>query len=388
MSNKAPNFDILIGGVSITDAVRTNLLNINLTESIKNTAKFEFTMGDFEGFDLDPETLKLGNPIKLYLGYGTNIHFVFAGEITKVTPNFSNKDSSTLKVTALDKSYLFKREPFPKIFEGSIYPNLKAVAKSIVENRGLNFVLSPVQNLLDFTLEDDQDVNQKSDTDWQVLKKLASIKNYKLFVRDNTVFMLDTPSLIGRQKVRLVLEHRPDDIDVRAGAVIPLKSFTPSIGAAKQKEKVRLISWKATGGKKAEENLGEISLVEDLLDLVVGIADEIPAEGNSVYTDIKFRTNTIETIRVIGQVKTKEQAKAIVEAELERRAEDLVTGSGIIQGEPLLQFGQRHTFKVNDLSGIARQYSGEYHVTEVAHKIDTDQGYNTHFKVRRTGLTK
>ena len=369
MSNAAPSCSIVINGRPLSGIIMQNIIKLTYSESIKDTAKLSFAIGHYEGFDLTFEDVRVGSGVKLSLGYGVNLMEVFAGEIVSVQPNYEEEDTS-LNIEVLDRSYLLKKKPIPVLFTADKFPDLKSVAEHIVRKHDLDFVLNPQTKLLNYKLTDDQGIDQGDDTDWSMLDDMARTNNYKLFVRDNTVYMVDTDFLITEQLEKLIFEYRPSEPDVNLGIVIPLKKFDPRMGVEDQREAAQLISWTPEGSSPITED--EAALPD--------------TEGEDGYTDIKFRATTVETIRVKGNIRNKAQAQALVEAELQRRAENIVTGSGTVQGLPTLKFGQIHIFRTNGLGDISRKYSGTYHITEVTHEVTIDGGFVTGFRVRRNGL--
>jgi phage protein D len=348
MPDGGPGFSLSVNGQPITGVVRDNLVSMKLTESVEDTAKLTFA------------------------GYGSELVQVFDGEIVDIGPVYSEEDSSVLEVVALDRSYLLKRKPIPFIFTGDKFDNMKDVAEYIVNKHGLSFTLNPQKKLLDYKLEDDQGIEQTNETDWEILTKLARTGNYKLFVRGNTVYMVDIDWLVGSQTIPFIFEHRPSEINIEYDVVVPLKEFKAKLGSKGQRDKVMVISWTSVGSDPESKEE----------------ATDPDTDGDVGYTDIKFQSNTIETIRVKGPVTSKAQARAYAKAELQRRADLAVQGEALISGEPRLMFGQIHMVKVWDLDRFGKQYSGHYYIKEVTHVLDADEGFTTAFKVTRRGLSK
>ena len=163
-----------------------------------------------------------------------------------------------------------------------------------------------------------------------------------------------------------------DAIDTR-----PLATFRPQVGSAEQREKVEIIGWTPSGSS------GETKA-----------RTALDGGKDQVYTDIKVRTQTTETVRIHGvrlpsNVEAQWQARALVEAELDRRARNLVRGDAVLAtGEPYLRVGQRHIVQVNDLRPFGAKFSGEYTITAVRHEIDEQGVCRTEFDVRRPEVTK
>lgn len=372
MSNKAPSYSIEINGNELDNISKANITEISVRLDIEDTSKLSFGISQYEGFGIKRDQLKLRSPVLVSFGYGDELIPIFDGEITQVSPTYSQEESSKLEITALDRSYLLKKKPFPFMFTGDKFDSLKAIAEHLVNKHKLSFTVDPGDKLEGYKLKDDQAIEQENETDWEILGEIADTGNYRLLCIGQTVYMVSREYLVRNQGNRFIFEHRPSSVDVNIGAVVPLMEFTPKLGASGQREKAMIISWTPEGKTTQTE--------EESID-----AD---TEGNVGYTDIKIQSSSIEVIRVKGNVRTKGQAKALVDAELARRAENLVNGSGIVQGDPRIKLGSLHLFKLNDLDDIGLQYSGDYYITEVIHTMDLESGFRTQFSVQRNGLSK
>jgi phage protein D len=372
MSSNAPTYKILLGGKLLSTTELSSVSGIKLIESITNTAKLTIGIVDHIDFVITSDRVKLGTEIEVRMGYGQELESMFVGEIVEVKPVFPLSGVPAIELTALDRSYLLKKKPLPFIFEASKFPNFGAIANYIAKKHRLEFLTGSSDKAISYTLSDDSAIEQTNETDWEIMTQLSRTGNYKLFVRGSILYMVDNDWLLSHQQYRYIFEYRPSTIDTDLGLVIPLKSFEPKLGAKGQREKVQVISWKAAGSSNKDE-------VE---------ASNPPTEGNRGYTDIKVQSSTIETIRVPVIVTSKAQAKAAAESELQRRAESLVKGSGAVQGMAGLRIGHLHTFRLNGFSDLGRDYSGNYHITEVTHTYDNKIGYVTKFEVRRMGLSK
>jgi len=369
MPDKAPDFGIICNGVEITDLVKSHLGSLVYDESLEATAKLEFGIRESEAFSLDPEDFKLGTSVELYMGYTDGVSKIFEGEIGKVSPEFPLEDPSVLKVIAYDQSYKLKRVSPPKIYKG---PDLKAIAEEISKKHGLKIVVDPPGPLSDFSLEDDQSIEQIDETDWEILDRLAQVGNYKLFVKFDTLYLVQKKYLVSNQSEKFRLIYRPTEEELQDFYARPLLEFFPEIASDQQRLKVEVISWAAidSRGKK----YGKMSL------------SEAETKGEA-YTEVKVKTEVIETMRIVGKAaRTTGQAKMIAQGELQRRADGLIKGMAVIMGNPLVQMGQEHELVLRDLGKFSDQYSGDFFLTGVRHQLDL-KGYLTFFDVRRTGLT-
>jgi phage protein D len=166
--------------------------------------------------------------------------------------------------------------------------------------------------------------------------------------------------------------ERPTPDDLHDG-VIPLLEFTPKVGTSGQRGSVRIISWTP---EKPEGLTEKIDM------------DDIESGDVIVYTDIKFIADKgIEYHRVTDIIRDEKHAKALVKAELKRRAEKMVTGEVEIPGNPHIRMGYEIWIQLKTFGDIGRQYTGLYTVTKAKHELSKD-GYRTKLELRRPGLTK
>ena len=105
MPDNAIDFDVTINGKLLTSIHKSHLSSMVYEESLKETAKLELAISDYEGFDLDPNNYKLGSSVELSLGILPEISPVFGGEIAQIPPLFPVGDIPDLGLICYDKSY-------------------------------------------------------------------------------------------------------------------------------------------------------------------------------------------------------------------------------------------------------------------------------------------
>ena len=382
MPDKAPDFRIVIGYRDLVPAEKTHIGSLELQESLDETAKFEFSITDSEAIQLDPTLYRLGTPVMLYLGYVDDLSLVFHGEIAKVAPDFPQEASvPRLQITCHDLSYKLKRAPGAHIFKSSEYPNLYKIATYLINKYGLDAIINPDTPLKDYKLGDGQSINQEDETDWEILNDIAKGLNHRLFVRETTVYIVSDNYLMSEQVAfKNNMIYRPTSKQLRqAQNNIPLLSFRPEVGSDGQRERVEVLSWHVRRAKPDKFSKAELS-------------ETTTEKGGDIYTEIRVKTEVVETLRIFGVAISPDnegQARALAEAEIQRRADNLVHGyDAVIPGNPLIRPGQEHWLQLNALGKFGQQYSGNYFLTSVRHELTTDEGFLTYFDCRRSGLTK
>lgn len=371
MFNASSDYKLFINSLELLGDLKPHIIGLEHEDSFSETGKVEFTIKDFEGFDISPDYFKLEAPVELLLGYGNDLSKVFAGDIVSVGPDYPKDEVSSLKITAYDRSYILKKVPKPKVYTN---PNMLRMAKEIAKDNGLEIIINPENILKDYKFKDDQSITQIDETDWQLLNKLAEVGNYKLFIIDNTIYLVDDNYLLTEQENKFAFIYNPFVNELDYETILPCLSFNPSVGVKDQRIKVEVIAWasKDTDGQK----YGKADI------------ENANTEGDS-FTQIKIKTGGSQTLTITGvTAKTDAQAKTIATAELQRRADNLVIVEATIKGNHLIRFGQKHTFKLNGLGDYGKQYSGDYMITDYTNNIVSDEGgYITTLKLRRSGLT-
>jgi uncharacterized protein len=88
------------------------------------------------------------------------------------------------------------------------------------------------------------------------------------------------------------------------------------------------------------------------------------------------------SVRVREAPHDREQAQAIADAELRRRARAFVRVSGVTRGSPSMQVGSRLT-----LQRVGRMFEGSgYYVREYCHTYDRERGFRTTFEAERATI--
>ncbi len=377
MPDKAPDFQIVIGTHELTIAERRCVSHLELQESLEETAQLEFHITESETAQFDPAIFKLGTPIRLSLGYVNELSELFDGDIVRVSPDFPQKmESAKLIITCQDRSYRMKRAGGPMEFAPPKYPTLFSIVKFIVDKYGLKLVLNPEDVLKQAVQKDDQHVLQENETDWLLIYDYVNPRDYRFFVRSNTVYIVKNDWLKRQQTKRLNLIYQPEADQLRNGA-LPLLSFHPEVGSDGQRSRIEVLSWhvkRDTPDKYSKALLNQMQTEPD--------AD--------TYTEIQFRAEIIETFKIFNRaVRDEAEARKLAEAELQRRADNFVRGyDAVIAGNPHIRLGQEHDLQLNALRKHGQQFSGPYWITAVRHELTLDEGYLTYFDCTRSGLSK
>ena len=240
--------------------------------------------------------------------------------------------------------------------------------------------IEPVENLKTYKVEQ---VTQIDKTDFEILATIAKDGNLNLLVHGNIVFLVDdkymtTPEFHNAvrpgstaRKFRFV--HNHTDEDLSAENTWPLVSFVPELGSGGQRTQVEVKVWDSISDEGVRFGKGKIQ----------------PSKTGVGYTEVVVKTETIETVRILGKTAENEaQARYLAINEMERLAKELVKAEAMPAiGTPHLRVGMPINIVTRGLQPFGAMFTGEYIITAVRHNIDSDGSYTTPFNVRRDGVT-
>jgi phage protein D len=157
---------------------------------------------------------------------------------------------------------------------------------------------------------------------------------------------------------------------VRFGYGNELLEFTVLADLADQRSSVTVTGWDVAGKRRLSERADDGALGAEL------------AGGDSGASVL--RTALAERTEVVSYAPLPlgaDEARARAEALFRARARRFVRGHGVAQAEAGLRVGA-----TVQLDALGPLFSGDYYVTEVSIRFDTETGMRTHFVVERPGL--
>lgn len=336
-------FDML--AVSVTDTIeRADSFSFHVTARGARSQQGQFASGDQLQW-MDGQIFKEGSEVAIEMGYGDDAAFRFLGEITAVSPQFSENQPPFLIVRGFSLYHRLqrrrRREPFVNITDSDIARELaKAVGlqAEVDETDIKNLLFSPANATFD-----------------AILRERAARLNYEVTVKQKILYF-QQPRYLKQASPLLTLEW---------GSA--LRSFNLNLSTYNMPTEVVVEgSQTARGGKKQ---------------LVVGQAKAGQERG-------KLGTQTGPQLaeRIFGKnailwndhnISNQQEAQKLAQAQLEAKALDFITGRGSCVGNPKLS-----ARNVIELKGLGKRFSGNYYLTSVTHTIDA-HGYRTDFEVKR-----
>jgi Bacteriophage probable baseplate hub protein len=339
----SPSFDVLVDGKSLDREIHTQITSLTVDDDINKISMFEFEIeaSDYskeENAWVDYEGFAVGKQIEIKMGYGSELHSLFKGEITGLEPSFYCDRLPKLTVRGYDRRHRLQRgsrvRTFTQIKDSDI-------ASQIASEAGLT------PNVEDSEVAHEY-VIQANQSDLDFLLERAGLINYEVMVEDKTLYFRKTPqdkSSIARLKMG-------DD----------LLEFHPRLTSANQVSKVSVFGWSLKEKKEIRAHGTDTSSKSS-----AGLSKDAFGEATEFVTS--------------HPVTTQAEADQIAKAALAKQGLELIEGTGSCLGRADLKKG-----KMIQIEGASKRFDGQYYVTAVIHRMGWESGYLTEFTVHRSAL--
>lgn len=346
----APALSISIDGTDITslgivvDSV-TYESNVEEADSFgfRVSNAFDIISRDFKQDWIDSYLVKDAN-VEISMGYVDKFETMMSGVVTQLEFNFSEGDAATIYVKGMDRSFY--------MMSGNGVESWKNMKHSQIVSKIIG-----LYGLQEGEIEDTGDIIEKEtqgrgESDFLLIKRLAEENGFEFFV-------------IGK---KVYFRQSNDSTDASP-------NLTLTLGKG-------LLSFDAT-----------VNIDNNMVTKVVMTRDDVENKqkfkGESSDTD-KYTGGNMSSVQILTQKCTKkpiynEEARTIISNEdaaqkakstLNKRSEDLVTGSATTVGLPEIRAGL-----YIKIEGVGERLSKLYYVTKATHTFDTN-GYWTNFSFR------
>jgi phage protein D len=265
---------------------------------------------------------------------------VFKGEITSLEPEFT-QEGFLLTVRGYDRSHRLNR-----VRKTATYQDMSAsqIAKKLASANGLSPTVTETGVTTKFT-------QQNNETDWEFLWRLASMYDYELVVEDKRLFFRPAGGAAGAATVEFDwAKSKPQLIALR-----------PRVTGVQQVKEVVVRGWDPQQKRKLEAKAA-----------VGPAASSIGLDRGRVVKALGGGTLTVADAPVTTQAEASKLAAAFA-AQL---GNAFLHADGTCDGDPRVVPGAK--LKV---SGLGRQFSGEYVVSKATHHFQGGGGYFTKFVV-------
>ena len=310
----------------------------------------------------DADVFLEGSSVTIGMGYVDDLHNLFDGEITSLSPSFPESGIPTMRIEGHTRLHWLQGTPKTRTFQNM-------TDKEIAEQIGRDLAESH-QTSLDVKA-DDTDIKhpyviQYNQTDLEFLFERARRKGFELFVQDKTLFYSKVRN--DRGKLCSFVWGRTARTPDKKQRIFPLLSFYPTMNTLRQVSKVIVRGYDPQSMKEIVGQAGE-----DAIGTTMGgrIGPQVAAQALGCRN---------EEIRVSSPISSQSEAEQLARAIYLDRALDFVNATGTSIGLPELKAGC-----VVNVEGLGRHFNGEYYVTQATHTI-SNAGYLTHFTVRKNSI--
>jgi Bacteriophage probable baseplate hub protein len=354
----APAYAVRLGK---SDLVRDLLLAVSQVEVdmvLGAASRFTFTLTDCYSQKLHAfktgrgaevlELLNFGSEIEVFMGYreGDSMPLAVSGMITEITTSFPNGGSPELSIAGYDHGFPLT------IGKNSRTWKKRRDSDAAQEIASYNNVAATIET----TEEEHPQIEQKEESDWEFLKKLADRNHFELYVDEKRKLHFAKPNDKADAVVRLIYGQG-------------LLSFKPEANLAGQVAKVEVYGWDP---KTKKQIIGRARAGEES-----GLSGK--SAGQRLLTFVRDPEKQ-PTLRLRQPVFTQAEANQRAKAALNERAKQFLTGEGETIGLPEIR-PDRNV----QLDDLGFPFSKTYYIQQATHKIDAN-GYYTRFKVKETGL--
>jgi phage protein D len=341
-------FDITINGSALPDDILVRLAAITVDDSLDIPGMFalEFSSADSDNNTLiqDQNQFDVGNEVVVKMGYEHNLQTVITGEITGLEPDYRVERLPGLIVRGYDRRHRLQRGRKVRSF---LKQKDSEIAQQIAQGAGLSASVQDSKITHDYVLQSNQ-------TDMEFLQERARRIGFEMKMKDKTLSF--RPVAISKSP-ELTLTFQNDLIE-----------FHPRLSSVGQVSEVTVQGWdpktKAALVGNAESGAVDPSMAGE--------------NGASLASSAFGQTVGLVTDTPLA---TKAEADELAKSLINLVSLSLIVGEGVCNGRPELASG-----KVINVTGLGKRFSGPYYVTSVSHRYSVNNGYATHFTVRRNAL--
>lgn len=353
MPTMLPAIYVLTSRISIDGQVNPGVSNnVNaamVTESIDGLYACEIELLNHDALDylyFDREEFDFGSKIELAIGLGSETEKLFEGYITGLEARYLEGGGSRLTILAEDALQNLRMTRRTRTFEDVTDED---VMNSIAQEHSLQ---TDFENLSGPTY---RVLAQTNLSDLAFLRQCARRLNAELWIADGR---LHAAPRSARGSERVILAYGAN-----------LRSFQVRADLAHQCTEFAVGGWDVQAKEMIRETAGAGAISSELNG----------HDGGSAILEDAFGTRVASMVHTVPL--STAEARAVAEAEYQKKARRFVIGSGTADGNPRLRVGA-----MLELSQLGQMFDGDYYIVHTSHQIDLDRGYTTYFEVERAGI--
>jgi uncharacterized protein len=385
-----PQIQLYVSGQMLQDNVIDDVLQVTYKDSINEIDSFSI---EINNWDADYQTFKFAPPlvtptndytgvfdpgaqIELWMGYQNNMRRMLRGNITSLTPTFSQSAAPTLSISGLNELQQFRTEQHTYSWLDGTKTDTD-IAKELCgwpvrsgqPGLGLAIDTNPMPNEMP-----DPVVFMNNQYDIVFLLERARRRGYEVYLEDE-----GTPSTLYFGLSQNAVNAPVYQLEWGKSIV----SFMPTLSTAKQISSVTVKGW----DRKSNTAISETYTLQQLWKDEKKSAAEI-ARLTQIAQAYGNRSEVVTDQPAHTKKEAQDRARAILEDQSKKLIEAKVTTVGLPDLRSgctveIIGFGVT-TDASGNLYGASSDFDGEYFVTESTHTIG-NSGYTTEFSARREG---
>jgi len=331
--------DIVVGGAPIDQSYKNRLARVEVHSEIGGSDVALVRITDPGATRVDSHPLAIGKELEIrFGGIGDRATApVFKGRITTLAPEF-DRTGCTIVIRAHDDTPKLMASARHRVFENQSY---EEIVPRVAMDAGLR------RGRVDRGSGDRQKrVIQAGQSDYAFCRDLAAQVGWDFTVTGQT-FDFTRRSLNGSA------------VPLALGDV--LLSFSPRVSAIQQVSEVQVTGWDPATKRKISASARSAQLASS-----IGLSRDEVANGGGGVLRIADRP-----------VASQGEAMAVAQGSLDEIAQGYLVAEGVALGTPALRAGVKVA-----VSGVGRQFSGEYLLSSVTHLFRGGSGYETRFTSR------
>ncbi len=336
-------FPVKVNGQKIDEALQNLIIElvVDSNRHLPDMASIQFYAHD--PTSIDDGTFTVGHSLEIAVAGESGEQTLFKGEITAITPEFTDQGYIIITIRGYDKSHRLYRGKKTRAFMNMTD---SAIVQQVVQEAGL-------QATVDSTSATHQHVWQNNQVDIEFIQERAARVGYVVYMeKEKLCFKKKQPAPGG-------------PIELEWGQ--NLRTFRPQIAGTQLVDKVKVKSWDP---EKKEAVEGETQKASSTSNQGGETQD-----GGAVAKKVFGGTRESAVVTYPGL--DAGQAKTMAQSLYDRIHSRFVQAEGTCIGNPQIKSGT-----LVKITEVGSKFSGTYEVTSAVHTFSTEQGYETTFHVR------
>ena len=341
------DFEVKINGSPLPARIAPYLIGITVDKSVGVPSMFELELAaadqpEEEILFIDDALFSIGNEVEIRMGYTEERETVIIGEITALEPAFSFDRLPSLTIRGYDLRHRMQRGRKTRTF---LQQKDSDIATLLANEAGMQPDVQDSGVVHEYILQANQ-------SDLAFLQARARLIHFEIGVEGKKLIFRPVANA-GAEQATLTPEG-------------DLLTFSPRLSIAAQVDGFSARGW---DWRKKQAIIGKAK-TNDVNGTMAGQKSG-PAAGRQAFGSAADQSST-------QPVDSQGEADQLARGALNATALGFIEGEGVCWGRTDLRPGG-----VLKIEGIGNRFSGLYYLQSVTHVYSAQDGYRTHFQVRR-----